>query len=888
MFVFILDNHPSMSIEKGKQRSALDMSKAAIEAFLSVYSKHQIPGTTPVPMMLMESGIDKSCILSHITDPLQSFENEMKNYVGKSDANSTSSSMCKNNDHSKTVQNQIKDQEPPQTNFSYSISLAFSVLNKLRIKNCTDRFGFGRCPWALEPASIFLFTNGNHQNSQEFELFTKWKTLSEYVHEVYKWDHRVFLFVMFNQEEKSKCTVPSHLTNLCNITGGELSICKSLKEAYDSAKALSTRLLSSHQTVGVKFSIVDGNKGETIAGSGSSSTAARLSVKSPGEWPIPEQGWVDIRDPSGKLPIRDAIPLISVLKGNSPAVAMSKSLLQLAKDSDIHPDTYDLSINSGKSLELDKNEMYPVYVNASWKHHDSATTSEAALTASPPEPFGIMSTGSRPGSYQLTLLPFNYPKLLPLLKQVLDQLKTGKFLQDVNLLPWMSQWRVDIAAYVHSVPPYYYPSIQRLLKKLQIIKLAFPGNQQSILDYELHRKPSQRIKRAQNEAIADIASMDIVARDRWPKPTPNANAVALATSAHSQQNLLVGGASMAMPKVISDIHQAELLSVWEKMRRSIFGGGSGVTVRGLSVPGISGTGGRLTYLAPDAKDDWLQIACGGSNVPRETTRDMSNYFAVLARQECPRDPTLVDTPADEDSELCVLKRKLSPPNFGNRYGGKKAAKIGNEFEIEGIVSTNDNLFQTGPALPTEMGKILLAETANQAVHGFFMDTPAPYHDENYLQSNDSMDVSSDEESSSSKDGAQSNHVQSAVENSIYSRDNTTTIPRLGLPVKRAPRPHSLPFASISVSSSVDAAAGAAPAVVVPAGAGAATPVNVLAAAVASSEVESSSPAQSPSSVAELPQSPGGDEWVKHFSEKHQRPYWFSNKTGKSVWSDPTA
>jgi len=38
---------------------------------------------------------------------------------------------------------------------------------------------------------------------------------------------------------------------------------------------------------------------------------------------------------------------------------------------------------------------------------------------------------------------------------------------------------------------------------------------------------------------------------------------------------------------------------------------------------------------------------------------MGNYAAVLAKMECPRDPTLLDPPADEGTSSGILRRFAS-------------------------------------------------------------------------------------------------------------------------------------------------------------------------------------------------------------------------------------
>jgi hypothetical protein len=90
--------------------------KCAVEQFLSSVKHSAVPDTN---FMLLSNGTDKSCLLSTFGEPLMIFETALKNMEVK----------------------------PGNKDISYPIGLALSTINKYRMKNLTDRFGFGRLPW---------------------------------------------------------------------------------------------------------------------------------------------------------------------------------------------------------------------------------------------------------------------------------------------------------------------------------------------------------------------------------------------------------------------------------------------------------------------------------------------------------------------------------------------------------------------------------------------------------------------------------------------------------------------------------------------------------------------------------------------------------------------
>jgi hypothetical protein len=298
---------------------------------------------------------------------------------------------------------------------------------------------------------------------------------------------------------------------------------------------------------------------------------------------------------------------------------------------------------------------------------------------------------------------------------------------------------------------------------------------------------------------------------------------------------------------------------------------------------------------------------------------VSNYFAVLAKQECPRDP-LIDKPDDEDTELGILKRKLSPPNFGNRYGGKKS-KTSSEFEIEGIVAPTNTIFQSSAEIiSTAATPLSLEETATSSAQSLFMDTPSPYLDDNYppscLEDGDAMEMASEdtapvslqESIAAPQEEAAAMDTTTASAGVLQPREHVSL--NLGNPRKTGPRPHSLPFA-VAAAARTASTTSSASSVPTPAASSGLTTAAVSfegdsAAASPTSVVDATVTQQSPSSTPEAsasaPASPSsttteestsstgavatGEEWVKHFSSRYNRVFWFQPASGKSVWVDP--
>ena len=262
---------------------------------------------------------------------------------------------------------------------------------------------------------MFIFTDANDQADKPLTINSK-GVLSDYVSESHRWDQRVFLFIMsspssaYSQQSRGSFDdsdaaaaddnsvdhnnffpKQEKLATLCARTGGEVFVCKSMKDAQNSMRALFTKLHASPASVGIKFSVVE-KDGLSSELSPPSLSFARLVVKIHGEWPIPEAGWVNHETES--LPVRHSLPLLSLVKDKA-SIASTRQMYQIAKELDLLSESYEVVGIVSRALILAKDEMYPVFVRGSCRTDVDY-------------PFAILAPGKVMGSLQLIVLPFNY------------------------------------------------------------------------------------------------------------------------------------------------------------------------------------------------------------------------------------------------------------------------------------------------------------------------------------------------------------------------------------------------------------------------------------------------------------------------------------------------
>jgi hypothetical protein len=619
---FIVDNSPEMGIQQqtlektfnsslssssssNSSLTLLDFAKSAIELLIITLTKSISP--TPLKSMLLEGGDSNLCLLASLGDPPIVIEESLKNMK------------C-----SKKIIN--------KSSLSFPISLALSIINKYRMKNNTDGFGYGRAPWRTDPVDIVIFTDGRVVNGKEVfiqKINGSSKGVGdEFTSDSFRWDHRVFLVIVRHQnigEGSIKFSdLPSDLTDLCTITGGDVMICHGISETVSAIHTLSFKL--SHKFVGVKFAAT--NLESESSNNPPSSTLCRLSsIKSQGEWPIPESFVIDKATKS--FPLRNTHPILTINRNIGNGQQSINSLYRTAKELDINFDIYDINVchplmmspnanqNLYQTLGVVKDERYHVFISESCKL-DILSTNNIGLKVLPP--FAILSTGKLPGSIELMILPFNYPKLIPLIKTALDIIKnqqtaTQLSSQQIFQQPWTSQWKIDFSHYISNVPPYYYNSLKILMKRIGLYTLITG----MIVEYKITKQVEKKLLSAQQLSSADIVGLETAARSRWPSFIPAVSDIAMASPESKYMNC----------QSTLDIENSfDLISNWEKIRQLIFNGPSGLTVNGSCIISADEKGGNSHFHKnrdfeklnpfyhqnsaniPYLSRDWMAAACG--------------------------------------------------------------------------------------------------------------------------------------------------------------------------------------------------------------------------------------------------------------------------------------
>jgi hypothetical protein len=764
---------------------SLDRLKAAAESFCQANMKTSM-------LMLFEVDDSRGNLLSFIGDPMHILEDKLK-AIGPAQSQTCS--------------------------ISSTISYVLTIINKFRMKNGTDRFGHGRSPWIIEPVNIIVFTEGL-KNDEEVSFVKTSGTGGDMVAEPYRWDQRFYFTVMCPErpidplgltdqdstigiQADTDENLHAEITSVAGLSGGEVLTYNDLAGVHALVSTLSEKVAVPSVAVKIVAEEVmwDQQLSRPSGMYPPSYVMTRLLVKNPGEWPLPEPFWVDTRTES--LPTRPAQPVLQVL----PVDASTKAHLQLAKELDIHIDVYEVvsvpaasvvavkSQSVHKMLGLQRSEFYAVCVRGSARKDTqfgaALKGSSIANAASAEPPCAILGPGKIGGNAELFVLPYNYPHFFKVVKYALDQLNKlqavvqgqqqsqqlssaqlqGAVLKQAMTQPWVQAWRTEVNSYLASTPPYYYAATLHRLKHLNLLVLA---NIPTDSTFKLNRAATRLLNHFKDNAGIDIAAMEDMARSRVSRlhflghgeDIVARSPVEVATLSDCAVGQL---APWEVPSSLMDLPPSQYLGMWERMRRSIFGGGAGLTTRGLAASHVEATGGSVPAPAPaprgkerdkmkdkDKDKDagsavekgWLTEACGGFRAPQLSTRAMGDFFRVLSRQETLRDPALEAHAVDEDLPRERLKRKLAV-NFGNRFRNK-SAKQGRE--VDGMVTL---MSASGGILTLGMEKMddisgdisgLLKEDKGEAgagtyrkaaaevavdgeaveVDDIFLDTPAPH------------------------------------------------------------------------------------------------------------------------------------------------------------------
>jgi hypothetical protein len=222
------------------------------------------------------------------------------------------------------------------------------------------RFGDGRLTSVIEPTNVIFLTTGKSVEGKQilfpkgniaaasdlyFEPFryylfyylSKGNNCYQVNCFIFRWDQKFFTFLIVPKGETKKVEPPLELKALAEATGGEVIVCRGLKDTLENVKSFVKK--SVVPSVVVKLMHEHPPKSDILIN-------VKLAIKSPSEWPIPEAFWVDKN--VDNLPLRTAHPILRIER--SPTNCSAE--LALLREMEIAYDTYELALAPTSNEEI--------------------------------------------------------------------------------------------------------------------------------------------------------------------------------------------------------------------------------------------------------------------------------------------------------------------------------------------------------------------------------------------------------------------------------------------------------------------------------------------------------------------------------------------------------
>lgn len=395
-FIFVVDTSASMGQMTVSGLTLLDCAKSAAEHFVKLRARD--PASRLDRFLLLCSADGPGCIRAGWQDSYPVFLNSLKNLRAEG-----------------------------TTNLGAALSVAFELLNLATHQTGNDKLGCGREPWSIDPALIILITDGSKMTTpagqiQDQIIVTLPKTQGfELTREPFRWDQRVHTLVLrmpgaglatANLAEPSS----SHMSR---ATGGRTFEAGSVKEMLSRVASmypiqpgcvvefepLSTQVVPTPTEMLVR--------GHHII----------VRKKSTGLWPIPETYWPD---PSlKKLPARSAIPTLAFVPVEATA--------QCPRD--FPADKYEVVPCTPQRT--------PVGTRMAGSYHVFVSTGPRGPRQ---PPCGFVRFSQTNKAIELTLLPYNFPRLWPIIEE----------LQVTKARSLSAAMRVEFDNYLRELPFYYW------------------------------------------------------------------------------------------------------------------------------------------------------------------------------------------------------------------------------------------------------------------------------------------------------------------------------------------------------------------------------------------------------------------------------------------------
>eukprot|EP00731_Ephydatia_muelleri_P030070 Em0021g593a len=433
------------------------------------------------------------------------------------------------------------------TSFSRALKEAFDLLNVHRLHTGIDYYGQGRNPFFLEPAVVIAITDGGkavNSSSTDNELLLpagQGGEGCELTKELYRWDQRLFTVVLrlpgvggasatYNE---SNHLSQSSIYALCEATGGKGYTVVDQKSLTQCMESLTQKLYpgvvihfqklnrstkrqdsSTPMEVGQLDESVGGknggnqeakdNNGALNDSNGGSegvnswhSTRKMIYVKinpktnrPAGYWPIPESYWPELN--LSVLPARDVHPVVLFDASDTEPMLVENFPF----------DKYELEPSPLTQYILEKrnpNVCWQVYIGGSGKDGVSNC------------PFGYLKAASNLSHVTMFVMPYNYPKLLPLIED----------LHKFKMRP-PPKWKQDFSEYIASVPPYYCEPLKKALRLMGAPPVIIPDTMEGQMSYSVATYLKKLSKQARLESERVVSS---VAKSRTGETIKRTNGI---------------------------------------------------------------------------------------------------------------------------------------------------------------------------------------------------------------------------------------------------------------------------------------------------------------------------------------------------------------------------
>ena len=420
IYCFVIDTSEEMAQVADSVFTYLDLAKAFTESIYNAFSKNS-------NFMLLTSEPKYQCLKASLGEPQGVFEQAIKQLC----ISTSSEHSCSN-----------------------SLSFAFEIINKYRIKNGIECFSEGLRPWSLDPVQYFMISH----RLQSITLRRATTCGMDNILESYRWDFKLYSVFIHPDDNIFSTDYVSNLNinenekfnsiTLAYRMGGDIFQYHSMKEIISNVPSLIPRF--SQVSILLQMSLLT----EESAGKKTLLKMYPTNNFALG-YPIPEKYFIDTN--TEHLNVRSAYPHLTLLNRRD-YIEDAGDYFHQALSLKIPIESYVLDTISNGMMRNALNA--PTNVLSLLGLH---TQIKCMVCILPPEksenksyiPFGILSHNLNSNTAILSMLPYNFPKLLPILSSLR--------LAQISNRPVSSQLSQELVIYFKTLPLYCQPSIYALL-----------------------------------------------------------------------------------------------------------------------------------------------------------------------------------------------------------------------------------------------------------------------------------------------------------------------------------------------------------------------------------------------------------------------------------------